>query len=131
MRWIRESVHGSFVGSAQLTDPLIGVAGRKARARAADWALRAHQSRPVRRSPPAIRLVALALAAHSVPERAGGITEIGQLTRASGLTVSELLHAVDLLSAAGTIDRWSLDPATDDLTWAMNHLSPPYHDQGG
>ncbi|GGT26565.1 hypothetical protein GCM10010222_80470 [Streptomyces tanashiensis] len=124
MRWIRQSVHDSPVGSAQLTDPLIGAPGRKARARAADWALRAHQSHPVRAGAPAVRLVALALAAHGAPDRADSIAEIGQVARASGLSVGELLDAMESLSASGSIGYWSLDPVTEDLTWTMSSPLP-------
>ncbi|MFE5974377.1 hypothetical protein ACFQ64_19725 [Streptomyces sp. NPDC056460] len=132
MRWIRHNVHASPLGSAQLTDPLIGAPGRKARARAADWALRTHQSRPVRADTPAVRLVTLALATRGAPDRADGIVEIDQLARASGLSVSELLDVIQLLSRTGNISRWSLDPATDDLIWTMGpHLpAAPGNDQG-
>lgn len=132
MRWIRQSVHDSPVGSAQLTDPLIGAPGRKARARAADWALRTHQSRPVRAGTPAVRLVTLALATHGAPDRTVGIAEIDQLARASGLSVPELLNVMRLLSAAGGISHWSLDPTTDDLTWTMGPHLPAVsgNDQG-
>ncbi|MER7728917.1 hypothetical protein [Streptomyces sp. NPDC096323] len=120
MRWIRQSVQGSLVSSAQLTDPLIGAPGRKVRGRAADWALRTHQSRSVRAGTPAVRLAALALSAHNAPHRDDGTAEIDQLARASGLSVSELLNVMRLLSAAGGISHWSLDSTTDDLTWSMS-----------
>jgi hypothetical protein len=124
MRWVRQSARDSPVGSAQLTDPLIGAPGRKTRARAADWVLRTHRSRPARADTPAARLVALALAVHGAPGGAGGIAEIDQLARASGLSVPELLSVMRLLSATGAIGRWSLDPATDDLTWTMGPHVP-------
>ncbi|MFC9337434.1 hypothetical protein ACFT0G_03210 [Streptomyces sp. NPDC057020] len=124
IRWFRQGIHDSSARSAQLTDPLIGAAGRKARARAADWALRTHQSRPIRAGTPAVRLVTLVLSAHGAPDRTDGIAEIDQLARVSGLSVAELLNVVRLLSSAGGIGRWNLDPSTDDLTWAMGaHLS--------
>lgn len=132
MRWIRQSVHDSLVDSAQLTDPLIGAPGRKARARAADWALRTHQSRPVRSGTAAVRLATLALAAHGAPDRSDGTAEIDQLARASGLSVTELLNVMRLLSTTGGISHWSLSSTSDDLTWSMRPRRPaaPGNDQG-
>ncbi|MFJ3540460.1 hypothetical protein ACIPQA_34085 [Streptomyces sp. NPDC090109] len=132
LHWLRQSVRNSPIVSAQLTDPLIGALGRKTRARAADWALRTHHSRPVRAGAPAVRLVTLALAAYGAPDRTDGIAEIDQLARASGLSKPGLLSIVRLLSATGGIGCWSLDHATDDLTWTLSPHVPaaPSNDQG-
>ncbi|WP_326647269.1 hypothetical protein [Streptomyces sp. NBC_01750] len=103
--------------TAQLVDTLNRAPGRPDRHRAADWALRATSSPPLRGLPANARLTALALAAHQSPGHARTSMETDRLLRASGLDSSGLGTLLNQLATAGTIKAWACDPHTEELHW--------------
>ena len=104
--------------TAQLVDAFNQAPGRPDRHRAADWALRATSTTPLRVLPASARLTALALEAHHSPTRAirTGV-EADRLSRACGTTPADLGPLLDQLAAAGTIRAWAFDPYAEELHW--------------
>ncbi|MER6032091.1 hypothetical protein [Streptomyces sp. NPDC001851] len=116
-RWLHSLHLADRVVTARLTDPLTGMPGRRARARAADWGLRTARAGGLRTLDPASRFAALALFSHTLPQAAGGVVDSHQLARMCGVAQPQLLAAVQYLTRQQILESWSLDPASEDLVW--------------
>ncbi|MFF3459666.1 hypothetical protein ACFYXH_36305 [Streptomyces sp. NPDC002730] len=110
--------------TAQLVDALSRAPGRPDRLRAADWALRATSSPPLRGLPAGVRLAALALTAHHSPGQARTGMDADLMRRACGLDPSDLAPLLDQLMAARAIAEWICDPVTDELRWTTPSRPP-------
>ncbi len=91
--------------------------GRRARAQAADWALRQTCRPAVRRQRAVARLVALQVAAHTDDHGQGSIEAV-HLARTAGLSSAAMATLLDQLAQVGALDRWRLDTTTDEVWWA-------------
>ncbi|MFB6931302.1 hypothetical protein [Streptomyces chartreusis] len=93
--------------------------GRRARCRAADWALR-----PVPlvlpAAAPALRLTALVLAAHTCT-RAEHNTDMDTLTRLCGHSPQQTGELLDRLVVTRTVGTWQHNRETDEVFWQLPH----------
>ncbi|WP_086828549.1 hypothetical protein [Streptomyces sp. NRRL B-24572] len=117
--WLRPVSSPQGARRFDLLDPavLTQLPGRRARAQAADWALRQTCRATVRRQRAVTRLVALQVAAHTDDQGRGSI-EVAHLTRTAGLSSVAVATLLDRLATAGALGRWRLDTATDEICWA-------------
>jgi hypothetical protein len=94
--------------------------GRRARRRAAHWALHpVPLALPA--APPALRLTALALAAHTSPD-AEHSTDLDILARLCGHSPQQTGELLDRLVTTGTLTTWHHNRETDEAVW---QLPPP------
>ncbi|MBE8477341.1 hypothetical protein IQ210_40960 [Streptomyces sp. 3R004] len=116
--WLRSDPSAQRFRRFDLLDPsvLTQVPGRRARAQAADWALRQTCRPAVRRQRAVARLVALQIAACTDDHGRGSIETI-HLTRTAGISSVAAATLLDQLARVGALDRWQLDPATDEVRW--------------
>lgn len=116
LRWEElESAGWLYLSSgsaAWLVDPLLGTLGRRRRARAGDWALRAFRTHSDRQFSAYVRLVAMALIAHTSPGEPDGAADMIQLARRCGLP-----PAIQLLVEHCALAAWTFDHQTGDLVW--------------
>ncbi|MCX5063784.1 MULTISPECIES: hypothetical protein [unclassified Streptomyces] len=98
--------------------------GRRARRRAAHWALRpVPLALPA--APPAVRLAALVLAAHS-SVHAEHSTDLDVLARLCGHSAQQTGELLDRLVTTGTLEAWYHNRETDEVVWHLPHpLGPP------
>jgi hypothetical protein len=90
---------------------------RRARCRAAHWALRpAPLILPA--EPPALRLTALVLATHT-SDRAEHGTEMGILTRLCGHSPQQTAELLDRLRTTRTLETWHHNRETDEVFWRL------------
>ncbi|MFD4652265.1 hypothetical protein [Streptomyces sp. NPDC058441] len=118
--WLRRPPPSSADrATAQLLDTtlLSPRPGRRSRARAADWALRAASTPALRNQGAGLQLAAMALAVHVSPGTASGTADAGQVARSCGLTGDQLITALEQLATTGVLTTWTLDAGTDDLAW--------------
>nr|AOE46824.1 hypothetical protein [Streptomyces antibioticus] len=94
--------------------------GRTARRRAAHWALRPGPPALPGATPPAVRLVALVLAAHLSP-RAAHTIEMDVLARLCGHSPHQTAELLDRLVASHVLTSWHHRLDTDEVTWALPH----------
>ncbi len=91
--------------------------GRRARCRAAHWALRpAPLALPT--AAPALRLAALVLASHS-PTEAEHSTDIDVLARLCGHSPQQTAELLDRLVTTGTLGTWQHNRVTDEVFWQL------------
>ncbi|MEV7283012.1 hypothetical protein AB0O01_00325 [Streptomyces sp. NPDC093252] len=120
-RWLQPAVPGSAGVELRLLDAAVRdqAPGRRARRRAAHWALR---PLPVpSAAPPAVHLTALVLAAHSPSSG----TPMEVLSRLSGHSPQQTAELLDLLVAARTIAAWRHDRTCDDVFWQQQDPALP------
>ncbi|MFZ4240371.1 hypothetical protein ACOZGD_35045 [Streptomyces murinus] len=115
--WLCQGSSAGDTADSRLTDPLFGGAGRRQRARAADWSLRVGHRHGGAGLTVAVRLVSLALAAHTPTGTTAGRAEADQVARRCGLPPEELISTLRLLAARQTITSWELASDSGDLTW--------------
>lgn len=91
--------------------------GRRARRRAADWALRPTPLvRPA--APPALRLTALVLAAHTCA-RGEHSTDMDILTRLCGHSPQQTGELLDRLVTTRILGAWQHNRETDEVFWQL------------
>ncbi|QLJ02867.1 hypothetical protein HZZ00_18855 [Streptomyces sp. NEAU-sy36] len=119
-RWLLPPDLRSVPVTVQLLDAAIGdqVPGRSARRRAAHWALRPGVLAFSGATPPAVRLVALVLAAHLSP-RAVHTVEMDVLARLCGHSPHQTAELLDRLVASRVLASWRHHPDTDEVTWNL------------
>ncbi|MFJ9566037.1 hypothetical protein ACIRQQ_39145 [Streptomyces fuscichromogenes] len=133
-----ELVHGAWLRCPDLRSTQVEVQlldravldqapGRRARCRAAHWALQPAPLRLPTTSPPALRLIALVLAAYTV-DRAAGRLEMDVLTRLGGHSRQQTAELLDRLVAVRVLATWHPDRSTDEVFWELfvprTHLRP-------
>ncbi|MGI5380589.1 hypothetical protein ACQEV2_41580 [Streptomyces sp. CA-251387] len=91
--------------------------GRRARRRAADWALRPTPL-VLPAAPPALRLTALALAAHTCA-RVEHSTDMDILTRLCGHSPQQTAELLDRLVTTRTLGAWHHSRETDEVVWQL------------
>ncbi|MGY5118013.1 hypothetical protein ACWC2H_19455, partial [Streptomyces sp. 900105755] len=92
------------------------VPGRRARCRAAHWALRPAPLYVPAASPPALRLVTLILAAHTT-DRAAGRLDMDVLTHLSGHSRQQTTELLGRLVAVRALAAWRQSRDTDEVLW--------------
>jgi hypothetical protein len=93
--------------------------GRRARCRAAHWALRpAPLALPT--AAPSLRLAALVLASHS-PAEAEHSTDMDVLARLCGHSPQQTAELLDRLVSTGTLGTWQHNQVTDEVCWKLPH----------
>ncbi|MFI1035247.1 hypothetical protein [Streptomyces sp. NPDC020951] len=101
--------------------------GRRARCRAAHWALHPAPLHLPTTSPPALRLIALVLAAHTA-DRAAGHLDMDVLTRLGGHSRQQTAELLDRLLSVRALATWCPDRNTDEVFWepsaSHTHLRP-------
>ncbi|MFI5680054.1 hypothetical protein [Streptomyces cellulosae] len=91
--------------------------GRRARCRAAHWALHpAPLALPA--APPALRLTALALAAHTSVDTEHS-TDLDILARLCGHSPQQTGELLDRLVTTGTLGTWHHNRETDEVFWQL------------
>ncbi|MCF4136499.1 hypothetical protein L1856_05770 [Streptomyces sp. Tue 6430] len=131
-RWLEMPVLRSApVTVVLLDDGVLGQApGRGARRRAAHWALHGTPLVPPAAAPPALRLAALVLAAHSCGS-AGHGTDMDVLVRLCGHSPHQMVDLMDRLVAVRTLAAWSHNRETDEVSWCLpvrrTHSRSPGH----
>ncbi|WP_238783682.1 hypothetical protein [Streptomyces monomycini] len=105
--------------TAQLLDSAVFTQAptRSDRARAARWALHPVPLAIARGVPPAVHLAALALAAHTALRT--GSAETGQLTRLTGLPLTQVEDLLDRLVLTRVLDSWHHDVCSEGLRWRL------------
>ncbi|MEU9347999.1 hypothetical protein AB0D74_43070 [Streptomyces sp. NPDC048278] len=101
--------------------------GRPARCRAADWALRPVPLFLPATSPPALRLIALVLAAYYTSDRVARRLDMEVLTRLSGHSRQQTAELLDRLVAVRALAAWRQDRDTDEVLWEL--LAPQHMDE--
>ncbi|RSN81873.1 hypothetical protein DMH26_36480 [Streptomyces sp. WAC 05379] len=91
--------------------------GRRARRRAADWALRPTPL-ILPAAAPALRLTALALAAHT-SARTEHSTDMDILTRLCGHSAQQTSDLLDRLVTTRTLQAWRHNRETDEVVWQL------------
>lgn len=119
--WLRCRPTGTGKGQggveAQLldTDALMPAPARTDRARAAHWALHPVPLAVARAAPPAVRLTALVLAAHTEP--GAGRADAETLTHLCGLSQSQLDELFDRLIRTKVLEAWHCDGDAGEIHW--------------
>ncbi|GAA4561223.1 hypothetical protein GCM10023097_77390 [Streptomyces collinus] len=99
--------------------------GRRARCRAAHWALHpAPLALPA--AAPALRLTALVLAAHP-PSQAEHGTEMDILASLCGHSPQQTGDILDRLVTTGTLEAWHLNRETDEVCWQLRQPQARTH----
>ncbi|MFJ4732511.1 hypothetical protein ACIP6V_09505 [Streptomyces sp. NPDC088770] len=113
---------------AQLLDAAVlhQAPGRTARIRAAQWSLRPAPLAASPGLPCALRLTALALAAHSTAGAGGG--ELDALTRQCGQPPQQLEDLLDQLVRARLVTAWRHHHDSGEVRWELPAHSPPSED---
>lgn len=91
--------------------------GRRARCRAAHWALRPTPL-ILPAAPPALRLTALVLAAHTSDHAEHG-TDMDVLTRLCGHSPQQTAELLDRLVTTRTLGAWHHNRETDEVSWQL------------
>ncbi|MCZ0991777.1 hypothetical protein O1M54_50805 [Streptomyces diastatochromogenes] len=122
-----ELAHGAWLQSpdlrstrveVQLLDAAVleQVPGRRARCRAAHWALHPTPLHLPAASPPALRLITLVLAAHTGDHTVHSI-DMDALTRLSGHSTHQTAELLDRLVAVHALAAWHPNQYTDEVLW--------------
>ncbi|MGW3108336.1 hypothetical protein [Streptomyces sp. NPDC001100] len=126
--WLHRSRRRCSPVQAQLLDAAVlhQDPGRTARVRAAQWALRPTPLALSPALPSALRLAALALAAHSTAGVGGG--ELDALARQCGQPPQQLEDLLDQLVRARLVTAWHRHHDSDEIRWELPAHSPPNED---
>ncbi|MFG3063960.1 hypothetical protein ACGFYM_36140 [Streptomyces sp. NPDC048231] len=118
--WLQSHVRRRTNQEACLLDPAMHAqaTGRMRRTRAAHWALDSAPLAPPRNVPPALRLTALALAAHTAD--GAGQTEFDILTRLCGQSPQQMEAALDHLVRLRLLRAWQRQAGHDELSWQLS-----------
>jgi hypothetical protein len=121
-RWLLPPDLRSAPVTVQLLDAAVReqAPGRNARRRAAHWALLPEPLTLPGTAPPAVRLVALVLAAHLSP-RAAHTIEMDVLARLCGHSPHQAAELLDRLVASHVLTSWHHRLDTDEVTWVPPH----------
>ncbi|QTI87230.1 hypothetical protein [Streptomyces sp. AgN23] len=96
---------------------------RRARVRAAHWALHPIPLAATREAPPAVQLTTLTLAVHT-SGRSGSV-EVDLLTRLCGLSLGQVEELLDRLVRARLLDGWQRFAEAGELRWHLPPEPPP------
>lgn len=124
--WLRYLSTGAGRGQggveAQLLDAvnLTQAPARTGRVRAAHWALHPTSLAVARAAPPAVRLTALVLAAHTEPH--AGRADAETLTHLCGLSQSQLDDLFDRLTRTRVLEAWHSDDDAGEIHWRPRRL---------
>ncbi|MGW4198851.1 hypothetical protein [Streptomyces sp. NPDC005004] len=123
--WLRPPDLRSAPVEVQVLDPAVQdqAPSRVARRRAGHWALSPYPLSLRRDTSPAMRLVALALAAHLSPGPAHTV-EMDVLSRLCGHSPQQTAELLDRLVAARTLASWRPDLDTGEVTWTPSRCTP-------
>ncbi|MFE7780065.1 hypothetical protein [Streptomyces nigrescens] len=123
--WLRPTPREPGALEFQLLDPAVlsQAPGRRARAQAADWALRQSCRPAVRDERPIARLVTLYLATCPA-EGDQGCVDLGHLARAVGLSTLALAALLDQLVAGGALLAWRLDVTAEEIHFTLGPYGP-------
>ncbi|MFJ4910075.1 hypothetical protein ACIQCR_32465 [Streptomyces sp. NPDC093249] len=126
--WLHRSRRKCSPVQGQLLDAAVlqQAPGRTARVRAAQWALRPTPLALPPALPSALRLTALALAAHSASGAGGG--ELDDLTRQCGQPPQQLEDLLDQLVRARLVTAWHHHHDSGEVRWELPAHSPPGDD---
>ncbi|MEU6097736.1 hypothetical protein [Streptomyces sp. NPDC047079] len=94
------------------------IPGRQTRCRAAHWALQPAPLHLPTTSPPALRLIALILAAH-ITGPAPRTVDMDVLTRLSGHSRQQIAELLDRLVALRVLTAWRQHRDTEDVLWEL------------
>ncbi|WP_254076277.1 hypothetical protein [Streptomyces sp. P3] len=99
--------------------------GRRTRCHAAHWALHPDPMAAPATAPPAVRLTALVLAAHT-PVRDRHSADLDVLARLCGHSPQQTTELLDRLVAGRTLSAWHHQRDTDEVHWQpASHHHPP------
>ncbi|MGW7786074.1 hypothetical protein [Streptomyces tricolor] len=120
--WLRPPDLRSTPVVVQLLDATVQdqAPGRSARRRSAHWALQLGPLALHGALPPAVRLVALVLAAHLSP-RAAHIADMEVLARLCGHSPHQTAELLDRLVATRVLASWHHHRDTDEVTWELGY----------
>ncbi|MES9524129.1 hypothetical protein [Streptomyces capoamus] len=120
--WLRPPDLRSTPVKVQLLDATVRdqAPGRAARRQAAHWALRPEPLELRGAAPEAVRLVALALAAHMSPDAAYAI-DVDVLARLCGHSFHQTAELLDRLVVTHTLASWHHDRDTGEVSWQLVH----------
>ncbi|MFJ8010604.1 hypothetical protein [Streptomyces fagopyri] len=123
--WLRRTTGRSPHVGAQLLDAalLCPRPGVRARARAAQWAVRPVPVAVPAGRPPAVRLTALAVASHTVGEV--GSTDFDVLARMCGHAHVQTAELLDRLVASRALTAWKHSRETGEAFWWLPPLAKP------
>ncbi|WSM37947.1 hypothetical protein OIE78_35750 (plasmid) [Streptomyces cellulosae] len=126
--WLHRTSRRCSPVQAQLLDAAVlhQAPGRTGRVRAAQWALQPTPLALPPALPSALRLTALALAAHSASGAGGG--ELDVLTRQCGQPPQQLEDLLDQLVRARLVTAWHHHHDSGEVRWKLPALSPPSAD---
>lgn len=117
--WLRRAAGKHPHMEAQLLDAAVlsQQPGGRARARAAQWAMRPTPLTLPTGRPPAIQLTALALASHISGDI--GSTDLEVLARLCGHSPHQTAELLDRLVAANALATWQRNRETDEVFWRL------------
>jgi hypothetical protein len=100
--------------------------GRRERRHAAHWALRPVPLLLPHTAPPAMRLTALVLAAHTSAQ-GHHHADMDVLARLCGHSPHQTAELLDRLTSIRTLTGWHHHRDTDEVLWQLPHERPPTH----
>ncbi|MEV5910604.1 hypothetical protein AB0M00_17095 [Streptomyces chartreusis] len=120
--WLTLPDFRALTAQVQLLDAAVldQAPSRRARCRAADWALRPTPL-ILPAAAPALRLTALTLAAHT-SARTEHSTDMDVLTRMCGHSPQQTSELLDRLVTARTLQTWRHNRETDEVVWQLPQL---------
>lgn len=114
--WLRRTAGRHPHVEAWLLDAaLLSQQDGRARARAAQWAMRPALVAVLAGRPPAVRLAALALASHTSGD--AGRTDLDALARLCGYAHQQTAELLDRLVASHALTAWRHNRETDEVFW--------------
>ncbi|MFB8183374.1 hypothetical protein ACFC8N_46905 [Streptomyces sp. NPDC055966] len=119
--WLRPPDLRAATVEVQLLDAAVRdqAPGRTARRQAAHWALQPWPMAVRGATPPAARLVALALAAHLSPGSAHHTVDMDVLARLCGHSPHQTAELLDRLVVTRALASWHHDRGTDEVAWQL------------
>jgi hypothetical protein len=128
--WLRRAAGRHPHVDVQLLDAVLlsQQPGSRARARAAQWALRAAPLAVPAGLPPAVRLTALALASHTSDDACS--TDLDVLARLCGHSPQQTAELLDRLVTSHALTAWRHNRETDEVFWWLPPPAWAGHQQG-
>lgn len=127
--WLRRTVGRHPYVEARLLDAaLLSQQDSRARARAAQWAMRPTPLAVPAGLPPAVRLTALALASHTSDDACS--TDLKVLARLCGHSPQQTAELLDRLVASHALTAWRHNRETDEVFWWLPPPAWAGHQQG-
>ncbi|WP_430379247.1 hypothetical protein [Streptomyces sp. B1-3] len=118
-RWLHLPDLKSAPVEVQLRDVTLDHApGRRTRCHAAHWALHPAPSALLATAPPAVRLTALVLAAHTSAHEQHGV-DMDILARLCGHSPQQTAELLDQLVSARALNAWHHNRESDEVFWKL------------